>query len=87
VLSVVVFLLLLFGLLLRLFRRIVMNWKSIITRGVLTFLQAFLAVIIVTGVENLGSWDSLKPAVVAAVAALLSFVYNIVNQMVKKEGM
>jgi hypothetical protein len=64
-----------------------MNWKSIITRGVLTFLQAFLAVIIVTGVENLGSWDSLKPAVVAAVAALLSFVYNIVNQMVKKEGM
>jgi hypothetical protein len=64
-----------------------MNWKSIITRGVLTFLQAFLAVIIVTGVENLGSWDSLKPAGVAAVAALLSFVYNIVNQMVKKEGM
>jgi hypothetical protein len=54
---------------------------------VLTFLQAFLAVIIVTGVENLGSWDSLKPAGVAAVAALLSFVYNIVNQMVKKEGM
>ena len=64
-----------------------MNWRQVITRAVLTFLQAFLAVIIVTGVENLGSWDSLKPAVVAAVAALLSFVYNIVNQMVKKEGM
>jgi drug/metabolite transporter (DMT)-like permease len=63
------------------------NWRQVITRAVLTFLQAFLAVIIVTGVENLGSWDSLKPAVVAAVAALLSFVYNIVNQMVKKEGM
>jgi hypothetical protein len=54
---------------------------------VLTFLQAFLAVIIVTGVENLGSWDSLKPAVVAAVAALLSFVYNIVKEMSAKEGL
>jgi hypothetical protein len=49
-------------------------------------LQAFLAVIIVTGVENLGSWDSLKPAVVAAVAALLSFVYNIVKELSAKEG-
>ena len=63
-----------------------MNWRSIITRGVLTFLQAFLAVIIVTGVENLGSWDSLKPAVVAAVAALLSFAYNIVKELSAKAG-
>jgi hypothetical protein len=63
-----------------------MNWKNVITRAVLTFLQAFLAVIIVTGVENLGSWDSLKPAVVAAVAALLSFVYNIVKELSAKEG-
>lgn len=63
-----------------------MNWKSIITRGVLTFLQAFLAVIIVTGVENLGSWDALKPAVVAAVAALLSFAYNIVKELSAKAG-
>jgi hypothetical protein len=64
-----------------------MNWKNVITRAVLTFLQAFLAVIIVTGVENLGSWDSLKPAVVAAVAALLSFVYNIVKELSAKEGL
>ena len=63
-----------------------MNWRQVITRAVLTFLQAFLAVIIVTGVENLGSWDSLKPAVVAAVAALLSFVYNIVKELAAKEG-
>ncbi len=63
-----------------------MDWKNIITRAVLTFLQAGLAVIVVTGVENIGSWDALKPAGVAAVAALLSFVYNVVNQMVKKEG-
>ena len=63
-----------------------MNWKSIITRGVLTFLQAFLAVIIVTGVENVDSWDALKPAVVAAVASLLSFVYNVVKELAAKEG-
>ncbi len=64
-----------------------MNWRQVVTRAVLTFLQAFLAVIIVTGVENLGSWDSLKPAVVAAVAALLSFVYNIVKELSAKEGL
>ena len=63
-----------------------MNWRQVITRAVLTFLQAFLAVIIVTGVENLDSWDSLKPAVVAAVAALLSFVYNVVKELAAKEG-
>jgi hypothetical protein len=63
------------------------NWRQVVTRAVLTFLQAFLAVIIVTGVENLGSWDSLKPAVVAAVAALLSFVYNIVKELSAKEGL
>jgi len=84
---VVVCLLVLFGLLLtRLIKEIIMDWKNIITRAVLTFLQAGLAVLVVTGVENLDSWDSLKPAGVAAVAALLSFVYNVVNQMIKKEG-
>ena len=61
-----------------------MDWRQIITRAALTFLQAFLAVLIVTGVENIGSWEALKPAGVAGVAALLSFVYNIVNQMMKK---
>ena len=63
-----------------------MNWRQVITRAVLTFLQAFLAVLIVTGIENVNSWDSLKPAVVAAVAALLSFVYNMVKQLAAKEG-
>ena len=83
----VVCLLVLCGLLLtRLIKGIIVDWKNIITRAVLTFLQAGLAVLVVTGVENLDSWDSLKPAGVAAVAALLSFVYNVVNQMVKKEG-
>jgi len=63
-----------------------MNWRNVITRAVLTFLQAFLAVLIVTGIENVDSWDSLKPAVVAAVAALLSFVYNVVKELAAKEG-
>jgi peptidoglycan/LPS O-acetylase OafA/YrhL len=84
---VVVCLLVLCGfLLIRLIRGFVVDWKNIFTRAVLTFLQAGLAVLVVTGVENLNSWDSLKPAGVAAVAALLSFVYNVVNQMVKKES-
>ena len=64
-----------------------MDWKNIVTRAVLTFLQAFLAVLIVTGIENVNSWDTLKPAVVAAVAALLSFVYNLVKQLADKEGL
>jgi hypothetical protein len=63
-----------------------MNWRQVITRAVLTFLQAFLAVLIVTGIENVDSWDALKPAVVAAVAALLSFVYNVVKELAAKEG-
>jgi hypothetical protein len=63
-----------------------MNWKNVITRAVLTFLQAFLAVLIVTGIENVNSWETLKPAVVAAVAALLSFVYNVVKELSAKEG-
>jgi peptidoglycan/LPS O-acetylase OafA/YrhL len=84
---VVVCLLVLCGfLLIQLIKEIIMDWKNIFIRAVLTFLQAGLAVLVVTGVENLDSWDSLKPAGVAAVAALLSFVYNVVNQMVKKEG-
>ena len=63
-----------------------MNWRQVITRAVLTFLQAFLAVIIVTGIENVDSWETLKPAVVAAIAALLSFVYNVVKELSAKEG-
>lgn len=61
-----------------------MNWNNIGTRALLTFLQAGLAVLLVTGVENVNSWESLKPAAVAAVAALLSFIYNVVNEMIKK---
>lgn len=63
-----------------------MNWRQVITRAVLTFIQAFLAVVIVTGVNNINSWDTLKPAVVAAVASLFSFVYNMVKEYNSSKG-
>jgi len=56
------------------------NWKDIASRAVLTFLQAFLAVVLATGVNNISSWSDVKPAVIAAVAALLSFVFNVIKQ-------
>lgn len=62
------------------------NWKDIASRAALTFLQAFLAVVLATGVDNLNSWDDVKPAVIAAVAALLSFVFNIVKQYNPNKG-
>ena len=62
-----------------------MNWRQVGIRAGLTFMQAFLAVVIVTGVANISSWVDLKPAIVAAVAALLSFVYNIVREYSTKE--
>ena len=67
-------------------RGINMNWRQVGIRAGLTFMQAFLAVVIVTGVANISSWTDLKPAIVAAVAALLSFVYNIVREYSSKES-
>lgn len=63
-----------------------MNWKDIATRMVLTFVQAFVAVILVTGVENINSVADAKPAIVAGVAALLSAVYNMTKQYATKES-
>jgi hypothetical protein len=57
-----------------------MNWKDIASRAGLTFVQAFLAVVLATGVDNISSWSDVKPALIAAVAALLSFVFNVVKQ-------
>ena len=62
------------------------NWKDIASRAALTFAQAFLAVVIATGVDNLNSWSDVKPAVIAAVAALLSFVFNVVKQYNPSKG-
>lgn len=62
------------------------NWKDIASRAALTFLQAFLAVLLATGVDNVSSWSDVKPALIAAVAALLSFVFNIVKQYNPNKG-
>jgi hypothetical protein len=62
------------------------NWKDIASRAALTFLQAFLAVLLATGVDNVSSWNDVKPAVIAAVAALLSFVFNVVKQYNPNSG-
>jgi len=61
------------------------NWKDVGTRAILTFVQAFLAILLVTGVDNINSVADAKPAIVAGVAALLSFVYNVVKQYNSKE--
>ena len=61
-----------------------MNWKDIGKRMLLTFVQAFVAVILVTGVENINGIEDAKPAIVAGVAALLSAVYNMTKQYATK---
>ena len=61
-----------------------MNWKDIGKRMLLTFVQAFVAVILVTGVENINGIEDAKPAIVAGVAALLSAVYNMTKQYASK---
>lgn len=61
-----------------------MNWRDVITRMVLTFVQAFVAVVLVTGVENIHSVSDAKPAIIAGVAALLSAVYNMTKQYASK---
>lgn len=61
-----------------------MDWKDIGKRMLLTFIQAFVAVILVTGVENIHTVSDAKPAIVAGVAALLSAVYNMTKQYATK---
>jgi hypothetical protein len=61
-----------------------MNWNDIGKRMALTFVQAFVAVLLVTGVENINSIEDAKPAIVAGVAALLSAVYNMTKQYATK---
>jgi multisubunit Na+/H+ antiporter MnhB subunit len=61
-----------------------MNWSDIGKRALLTFVQAFVAVLLVTGVENINSIEDAKPAIVAGVAALLSLVYNMTKQYTTK---
>lgn len=63
-----------------------MNWNEVITRAVLTFVQAFLAVLLVSGIDGIDSLTDLQAPAIAAVAALLSFAYRVVKEYQTKKG-
>jgi len=63
-----------------------MNWKEIGTRVVLTFVQAFLAVLLVDGINGVADPADLAAPVVAGIAAVLSLVYNVVRQYQASKG-
>ena len=65
-----------------------MDWKDIGIRAAKTFVQAFLAVLIatqITSASDLLSLELLDQAFVAGLAALLSFVQNVLAQYDRKE--
>jgi dihydroorotate dehydrogenase len=62
------------------------NWKEVGTRAVLTFVQAFLAVLLVDGVSGIDSAEDVQAPIVAGIAAVLSLVYNIVKQYQAQKG-
>lgn len=55
------------------------NWKDIAVRAVKTFVQAFLAVVVI-GLASVNSVDSLKALAVAGVAAGISALQNWVKE-------
>lgn len=63
-----------------------MNWREIITRAALTFVQAFLAVLLVDGLNGIDGWQDLQAPVIAAVAALLSMLYRVVREYQASKG-
>jgi hypothetical protein len=63
-----------------------MNWREIITRAALTFIQAFLAVLLVDGIASIDEPGDVAAPFVAGVAAVLSLVYNIVRQYQAQKG-
>lgn len=58
--------------------------KSILTRAFKTFLQAFLAVLTAAGVAGY-DYVTIKAAVVAGIAALLSFIQNVLAESEVKQ--
>jgi uncharacterized membrane protein YgaE (UPF0421/DUF939 family) len=57
-----------------------MNWYNILERALWTFLQAFLAVFLI------GDLGTLKPAIAAGLAAVLSMVKTIVQEQIDRRG-
>jgi hypothetical protein len=62
------------------------NWREVLTRAVLTFVQSFLAVLLVDGVTGVNAAEDLMAPVVAGIAAVLSLTYNIVRQYQAQKG-
>jgi hypothetical protein len=59
-----------------------MNYKDIAIRAIKTFVQAFLAVLVID-VITIKDWATARPVLVAAVAAGVSAVWNSLNQIRK----
>ena len=63
-----------------------MNWREVATRAVLTFVQAFLAVLLVDGVSGIDTVEHVQAPIVAGIAAVLSLIYNVVKQYQASKG-
>jgi hypothetical protein len=63
-----------------------MKWNEVFTRATLTFVQAFLAVLLVEGIDDVNSVTDLQAPIIAAVAALLSMSYRIVKEYQTQRG-
>jgi hypothetical protein len=59
-----------------------MNYKDIAIRAVKTFIQAFLAVLVID-VITIKDWATAKPVLIGAVAAGVSAVWNSLSQIKK----
>ena len=59
-----------------------MNYKDIAIRAIKTFIQAFLAVLVID-VVTIKDWATAKPVLIAAVAAGVSAVWNSLSQIKK----
>jgi hypothetical protein len=63
-----------------------MNWREIFTRAALTFIQAFLAVLLVDGIAGIDEPGDIAAPFVAGLAAVLSLAYNIVREYQAQKG-
>lgn len=59
-----------------------MNYKDIAIRAIKTFIQAFLAVLVID-VVTIKDWATAKPVLIGAVAAGVSAVWNSLSQIKK----